>query len=142
MINENPSIRKINRSDMPAIIELLQFLSEFKPLQSEYSEIWNEFNHQNNVYAVVAVIGEKIVGYGSIVVETKIRGGKMGHIEDIVSHTSFRKRGIGKAIIDALLKIAKEKGCYKVALQCKKHNILFYEKCDYEVSGVAMQHFI
>ena len=42
------------------------------------------------------------MGYGSIVIETKIRGGKMGHVEDIVSHSLFRKKGIGKAVVDSI----------------------------------------
>ena len=63
----------------------------------------------------------------------------MGHIEDIVSHSLFREKGIGKAVVDALFNIAKENGCYKVALQCKEHIVGFYKKCGYEVTGKAMQ---
>ena len=139
---KNISIREIVQSDMDAVIELLQSMSEFKPSKSEYLPIWNSFHQQSNVHSLVAVIDNQIVGYGSIVIETKIRGGKMGHIEDIVSHSRFRKKGIGKAVVDALLNIAKENGCYKVVLQCKEHNIKFYENCNYKISGVAMQVFI
>ena len=104
--------------------------------------IWNSFCQQSNVQSLVAVIDSQIVGYGSIVIEAKIRGGKMGHIEDIVSHSLFRKKGIGKAIVNALFDVAKVNGCYKVALQCKEHHVKFYEKCGYELSGLAMQMFV
>ena len=127
------------QSDMDAVIELLQSMSEFKPSKSDFLPIWNSFSKQANVHSIVAVMNSQIVGYGSIVIETKIRGGKNGHIEDIVSHSLFQKKGIGKAVVDALLSIAKDNGCYKVVLQCKEHNINFYKKCGYEVSGVAMQ---
>jgi len=136
---KNILIRAVVQSDMDAVIELLQSISEFKPLKSEYLPLWKSFSEQTNVHSIVAVTGNQIVGYGSIVIEQKIRGGKMGHIEDIVSHSLFRQKGVGKAIVDGLFYVAKVEGCYKVALQCKEHNILFYEKCGYEVSGAAMQ---
>ena len=104
--------------------------------------IWNSFCQQNNVQSLVAVIDSQIVGYGSIVIETQIRGGKMGHIEHIVSHSLFRKKGIGKAILNALFDVAKVNGCYKVALQSKEHDVEFYEKCGYEVSGLSLQMFV
>ena len=63
----------------------------------------------------------------------------MGHIEDMVSHSLFQKKGIGKAIVNALFNVAKVNGCYKIALQCKEYNVKFYEKCGYEVSGLVMQ---
>ena len=139
---KNISIREVVQSDMDAVIELLQSMSEFKPSKSEYLPIWKSFHQQSNVHSLVAVIDNQIVGYGSIVIETKIRGGKMGHIEDIVSHSLFRKKGIGKAIVDGLFDVAKINGCYKVALQCKEQNVKFYEKCGYELSGLAMQMFV
>ena len=127
---------------MDAVIELLQSMSEFTPPKSDFSLIWKNFSKQTNVHSLVAVSDQQIVGYGSIVIETKIRGGRMGHIEDIVSHPLFRKKGIGKAVVDALLDIAKTTGCYKVALECKEHNLEFYKKCGYAVDGVAMKMFV
>jgi len=142
MTEKNILIRAVKKNDMDAVIELLQLISEFKPSKSDFLSIWNSFCDQSQVHSLVAVMDNQIVGYGSIVIETKIRGGKMGHIEDIVSHSLFRKKGIGKAVVDALFNIAKENSCYKVALQCKEHNIKFYENCNYEISGVAMQVFV
>lgn len=139
---KNISIRAVVQSDMDAVIELLHLVSEFKLPKSEYLRIWNSFYHQTNVHSLVAVLDAQIVGYGFIAIVTKIRGGKMGYIEDIVSHSLFRKKGIGRAIVDALSNVAKVNGCYKVALQCKEHNVKFYEKCDYEVSGLAMRMLV
>jgi glucosamine-phosphate N-acetyltransferase len=137
----NLKIRKTIKSDMIEIVKLLQEISNYDPNETLFDDIWENFNSQKNVYSVVAQIGDVIVGYGAIVVETKIRGGKMGHIEDIVSHSEFRKKGVGKAIVDALFKIARDNDCYKVALQCKEDNVHFYNKCNYELSGLAMQRF-
>jgi len=104
-------------------------MSEFKPSKSEYLLRWNSFRQQSNVHPLVAVIDNQIVGYGSIVIWKRIRGGKIGYIEDIISHSLFRKKGIGKAIVDGLFDVAKINGCYKVTLQCQELNVKFYEKC-------------
>jgi glucosamine-phosphate N-acetyltransferase len=135
-------VRDTRETDMSEVIELLQSLSEFNPPKKDYPNIWREFCAQDNVHSLVAIIGGRIIGYGSVLIETKIRGGKLGHIEDIVSHPNYREKGIGNAIVTSLFDIAKTKGCYKVALQCKEHNVMFYTKCDYERSGVAMQRFV
>ena len=105
------SIRTIEQTDMDSVIELLQSMSKFKPSKSEYLSIWDSLSNQPNVHSIVAVIDKQIVGYGSIIVETKIRGGKMGHIEDIVSHPNYRNKGIGKAVLDTLFDFAKANGC-------------------------------
>ena len=133
------SVVAIERQHMEEVIELLQSMSSFQPKNEEYDDIWKDFKGQSNVHSVVVVEEDVVIGYGSVVIETKIRGGKIGHIEDIVSHADYRKRGIGKMIVDSLYEIARTEGCYKVLLQCEEHNIPFYEKCGYELYVLAMQ---
>jgi glucosamine-phosphate N-acetyltransferase len=127
---------------MEDVIDLLQHMSEFQPPKKDYDNIWATFSSQTHVFSVVALINNRVVAYGSVVIENKIRGGKMGHVEDIVTSPNHRQKGIGKSVVDALYDIAKTHGCYKVALQCQQHNVAFYEKCEYKLSGSAMQRFI
>ena len=135
-------IEPSQRHHLEQVILLLQNLSNYLPPVSCHEEIWAIFQNQTNVHSVVAIEGDFVVGYGSILIEAKIRGGKMGHIEDIVSHPNKRNTGIGKMIVSALYDIARSKSCYKVSLQCQQHNISFYEKCDFKLSGTTMQRFI
>ena len=135
-------VESIQKKHMNTVIDMLHnYMSEFQPPKEELNDIWNVFASQSNVHSVVAILDDEVVGFGTVVIETKIRGGHMGHIEDIVSHEDFRGKGIGKAIVQSLSRIAKEEGCYKVALQCKEDNIEFYQQCGYEVSGITMQRF-
>jgi len=142
MIKTDIFFRECKQSDMEEVIEILQAISVFKPSQSNYLSIWDNFCKQQNTYSLVAIIDNKIIGYGALVIEKKIRGGKVGHVEDIVTHPNYKKKGIGKLIVDSLYEIAEKEDCYKLTLQCKEQNVEFYKKCDYEVSGVAMQRFI
>jgi glucosamine-phosphate N-acetyltransferase len=139
MVNNLIEVSLVKKEQMSEVIDLLQSISEFKPKSDQYDRIWSDFDSQPNVHAVVAVLDNLVVGYGSVTIETKIRGGKIGHIEDIVTHPDFRQQGIGITILDRLYEIGRENGTFKFALECKEHNVPFYEKCDYVLSGVSMQ---
>ena len=141
MPKEEITIREVQKGDMKEVIGLLQSISVFFPPKNKYSEIWAEFHHQKNVYSVVAIVNKRVVAYGSLVIEIKIRGGKAGHIEDIVSHPNFQNKGLGRSIVNKLYDISLNEGCYKVSLQCKEHNEEFYKKCSYKKSGISMQRF-
>lgn len=85
-------IREITLLDVDFVIDMLQDISLFEPKKSVRQEIFNEFISQSNVLGFVYILEDTIVGYGSLVFETKIRGGRVGHIEDIVVNTKFRKK--------------------------------------------------
>jgi GNAT superfamily N-acetyltransferase len=135
-------LRPVEKSDLDSTFELLQSISEFLPAKNEYSDIWDMYKNQQNFYAIVAAVDKKIIGFGSICIETKIRGGSMGHIEDIVTNQKYRKKGIGTIILNGLCDIAKANNCYKVSLQCKEENLEFYNKANFEIGGFSMQKFI
>jgi glucosamine-phosphate N-acetyltransferase len=141
-MRENYKIEPLRRDHMEDVVTLLQYLSEFQPPHFLYDEIWHSFSSQSHVFSIVITENKTVIGYGSIVIETKVRGGKMGHIEDIVTSPTHRNSGVGRLLIDALSGIAKQHGCYKVALQCQENNVVFYEKCNFAVSGLAMQQFL
>ena len=140
--NKKVLIKLVEQNDVDEVIELLQTLSKFMPSKSNFLDIYNRFSKQSNVHSVVGFKDKKILAYGSIVIEKKIRGGTMGHIEDIVVNPKYQNNNLGKLLIDALLNIAKENHCYKVVLQCKENNVKFYEKCGFQISGVGMNFFI
>ena len=139
----NVSLVKVKKKHMTAVIEILQSISDYRPDEKDYEKIWNEFQSQTNYFGLVA-LDEKldVVGYGSIFIERNIRGGKMGHIEDISVHPDFRKKGIGKLLINALYQISQKEKCYKVTLACKEHNLSFYKKCDFVIGGISLNKLL
>jgi glucosamine-phosphate N-acetyltransferase len=74
-----------------------------------------------------------IVGTATLLVEQKfIRGAALaGHVEDVVTDKGVRGAGIGRVLNEALLRLARKVGCYKVMLDCADNNIPFYEKFGY-----------
>ena len=137
----NFQIETTRREHMEEVVELLKGLSPYSPPRDKYDSIWSSFNSQTNVYSRVAIHKDVVVGYGAIIIEEKIRGGKLGHIEDIVSHPNFRWQKIGGTIVKTLYEIAITNNCYKLTLHCGNDQAGFYEKCLFKIAGCSMQKF-
>jgi N-acetylglutamate synthase-like GNAT family acetyltransferase len=142
MGRNNVFVRMVEQNDLSDIVELMSSMSKTKYSLKQYSSIWTEYINQNFNYSVVALSHQKVIGLGAIVITKRLRGGNLGIVEDIIVHPNYRKQGIGKTIVDSLFDVAKVKSCYQVTLQCKEDVVEFYENCDYEIGGVAMQRFL
>jgi glucosamine-phosphate N-acetyltransferase len=95
---------------------------------SPFTEIW-VVEYDNNIIATGTIIYEKKFIYNNSL---------LAHIEDICVKNNYRKFGIGKLIVKHLMNLAKEKGCYKVTLDCNDENTHFYIKCGLEKRGIQM----
>ena len=136
------NIEKIKKKHFQSVIKLVSQLSEFEPKTKQLEKIWSDFSKQKNCISLIVLKNDKVVGYGYISINMTIRGGRIGYIEDIICDKDYRKKGIGKALINELLYFAKKKNCYKVVLQCNKININFYKNCGFYINGSCMQKII
>ena len=77
------------------------------------------------------VESNQIVATGTVLIEPKFihSCGKVGHIEDVVVDQSCRGTGLGKRLVEELVRWAESQGCYKVILDCAEDNAGFYTKC-------------
>lgn len=96
---------------------------------------------------VILVLEEEesgaLAATGTLLVEQKFihTAGKVGHIEDIVVSPDFQRRGLGKILIEALRSVARERGCYKVILDCSEDVVEFYQKCGLVRKGFCMAEY-
>lgn len=134
--------KAVELKDFHAIVNMLQAISNFMPKIEAKEEIWERFINQENVYGFSFFFNKEIIGYGSIVYESKIRGGKAAHIEDIVVDEKMRGKGLGKHIINFLVKHAVENNCYKISLSCNEYNVQFYKNCGFYKDGVTMKKIL
>jgi predicted GNAT family N-acyltransferase len=125
----------VDKHHIEEVYEMLQSISKFYPDKKDFSKIWLDFNSQEHVFGFLFKNDDQIIGYGAIIYEIKIRGGKAAHIEDIVVNFKHRGEGYGKQIIEHLIKSAYNSGCYKISLSCKPHNNSFYESCGFTQDG-------
>lgn len=111
-------------------IDVLSTLSDVGLSVEEAREVFR-YRFRNNVKTAIAIEDGQIVGTASLTLEKKFlhKGAMAGHIEDVAVHPDFQKKGIGKALVEFLLKLAGDFDCYKVTLHCYDDLVVFYEKC-------------
>lgn len=102
------------------------FITKYNKIQSESSTVY------------VMLMGDKIVGTGKLHIETKFFD-SIGHIEDLVIDTEYRKLNLGKKLVQFLVDSALNyKKCYKCTLNANEDVTDFYKKCDLSVDGCTV----
>jgi glucosamine-phosphate N-acetyltransferase len=141
----NIIIREIQESDLND--GFLESLNNLRPVNLEKDtakNILKKILNDNNHIIHVAVLNGKIVGSTTLLIEQKFihGGGLVGHIEDVVVMKEFERNQIGRQIVESLLKVAKERGCYKTILDCNENINKFYEKIGFknESNGMRFDH--
>ena len=127
---ENNNLQK----DYPQIVSLLeQLYPKNEPLDfSEFQKVVE--NPVNNIF--VAKINDKIIGIGTIVCYNKL-GGKVCVIEDVVVSENYRKKGIGRELVNFLLKKAKDYGANFVDVNTRRSDAKdFYAKLGFKEKGI------
>ena len=90
------------------------------------------------IRTVVAVLGDRIVGTASYILEEKFYG-KVSHVEDIAVHPQFKGQGIGQKLIEEVITRSKDAGCYKVILDCDDHMVAYYERAGFRKYNNGMR---
>tara|TARA_R110000823_G_scaffold82039_3_gene186235 strand:+ start:1701 stop:2129 length:429 start_codon:yes stop_codon:yes gene_type:complete len=135
----NIIFRPIERNDLYKVFSLLQQLTKIDYSDRDEDECWDKFISNNSSNSIIGIYDNEIVAYGSIVIENKIRGEVAGHVEDIVVDNKARGKNIGVDLIKELVKIAKDKKCYRVTLLCDEDLSNFYTKNGFMRNGIAMK---
>lgn len=118
------TIREAEPADLIAIVRIEQ---------SSFSQPWPFQAFQNFVGTpgfLVAASGGDVIGY---VVSDTARpwGTEVGHIKDIAVHPEYRRRGIGKRLLERALTVLLVEGVTRVKLEVRASNeraIALYEQ--------------
>ena len=136
------NFRAIKEHDIDQVFILLNQLKKIELDNIDRSKAWNDFNSNTSSNSIVGIYNNKIVAYGSVVIENKIRGEVAGHIEDIVVDKEVRGKMIGVLLIKELIEVARKKGCYRITLFCKEELINFYSRNGFKVNNVVMKKYL
>ncbi len=61
--------------------------------------------------------------------------GRRGYLQKVVTNKKYRKKGIGKQLVDEVIKRLKEVGALYVPISVEPKLISFYEKCGFVKKG-------
>lgn len=135
----NTLIQKAGLEDLDAILSLYSHLhssDDPSPPKAKLEIIWKEFLSNPAMACLLATVAGNPVGTCSmLIVPNLTRGGRpYSLIENVVVHTAFQKKGIGKTLMDEAIKVAKESNCYSIMLLsgADNKNHAFYEKLGFD----------
>jgi glucosamine-phosphate N-acetyltransferase len=145
----NFTVREIKKSDIQrGFFETLSNLSQVGEINQDIeraSKLLHEIE-ENKLYKIFVAESEsgQIIGSITLLVEQKFihNGGKVGHIEDVVTRKEFSGKGVGSALVQKCINVAKDEKCYKVILDCSDANVPFYEKAGFRKHEVSMRYNI
>ena len=133
--------REVREYHLPAVLQLLKQLDGGE-LEGDHLKAWQRFKGNPSSNAVIGIMDDRVVAYGSIVIENKINGKIAGHIEDVVVDESLRGSGVGTKLVEELLYIAEMEDCFRVSLFCKPELEPFYEKNGFKVNNIVMKKWL
>ena len=129
-------IRELKEADLwNGFLKSLDSLKQASNIEkSKAKEIFEKINANPDHIIAVAEFDGKIVGATTLLIESKFihDGGLVGHIEDVVVDKEYQGQKIGEKIMNYLIEIAKNRGCYKTILDCTDDVKPFYEKLGFK----------
>lgn len=136
------AIKPATPQDIPLIFSLIQALAEYEKLSHQVigtPEQLHEhlFGERTYVEAVLAYLEENAVGFGLFFHNYSTFLTQPGlYLEDLFVLPEYRRRGVGKAILVYLGKLALQRGCGRFEWNVLDWNvpaIAFYERMGAEV---------
>ncbi|MDE4542503.1 ribosomal protein S18-alanine N-acetyltransferase [Thermoanaerobacterium sp. R66] len=123
-------IRPMVKSDIDKVMEI-EYLSFSVPWSFESFVM--EVTKNSCAHYIVAEVDGKVAGYGGfwVVVDE-------GHITNIAVHPDFRGQGVGSAIVEGLIELAKTKGITSMTLEVRESNLVaqsLYKKYGFRPVG-------
>ncbi len=127
------NIRDVKRDDLPSVLQLIQELADFEKAANEVkitvSELIKDF--ENNLFnCLVAEFDTEIIGIALFYNRYSTWKGKTIHLEDLIVTQKYRSRGVGKALLNAVVAIAKKEKLRRVewnVLDWNTSAITFYK---------------
>jgi ribosomal-protein-alanine N-acetyltransferase len=141
-----PKIRQFQPSDLDDIcnIERLSF-----PHPWSESEFYLSYQREPQGF-LVAIINGKIIGY--VIAEVvsslgpkKFRLRRRGHLLNVAVHPDFRRKGIGKTLVNTIDSYLQEKGSEDIFLEVRASNSIaknFYLSMGFEEKGRKHRYYL
>ncbi|WP_336775563.1 GNAT family N-acetyltransferase [Paenibacillus sp. MMO-58] len=135
-------VRAIREHELQELLDLYRHLIPNDPelRAADVQELWSQIREDRNLhYLVVEAEGRIAAACALIIIPNLTRGARpYGLIENVVTHTDFRRKGYGTDVLREALAIAWKQNCYKVMLLTsskQEGTLTFYEKAGF-VKGI------
>jgi GNAT superfamily N-acetyltransferase len=129
-------IRSAKEQDIDAIFELIRGLAAYENLSDRVSgntELLRShlFGERPYAEAIVAELAERTIGFALFFHSYSTFLTQPGlYLEDVFVQTEYRRQGVGKALMSAVVKIARDRDCGRLewsVLDWNQNAIEFYQ---------------
>ncbi|MFN7239837.1 MAG: GNAT family N-acetyltransferase [Chitinophagales bacterium] len=128
-------IRVASANDCSEILKLIKELAGFEKqpdavILSEEELVKSAFSENPWVFVYVAEIENKVVGMALYYYGFSTWKGRSLHLEDLIVNEKYRKLGIGKALMNQVIQVAKSENVERMSWEVLDWNepaIKFYE---------------
>ena len=115
-------IRKAETRDLRDLLIVLAQLGQATPLSAESQNVqhaWRQIEAQPHRVLLVADVGGRVVGTVDWYLTPNLTHDARPYttIENFVVDAAYRRRGVGAALLNAVIVEARRAGCYKIQLQ-------------------------
>ena len=127
------TIRKAREQDFPVILSLIKEFSVFQKTPGKVTITLEQMIKEKDLFqCLIAETGDnEIAGFASYFFTYYSWTGKGLYLDDLYIKDAFRKQSIGKKLLDAVIRLAKDEQCKKVRWLVSgwnKNAIEFYKK--------------
>ena len=131
-------IREININDRDGLLELYTHLHEdgIPAVDEKLDALWKRIVADEDYHIIVAEADGKIVSSCTCVIIPNLtrKQSPYAFVENVVTHSDYRKQGLASACLERAKQIAAEEGCYKMMLLTgskEESTLRFYEAAGY-----------
>ncbi|MFD7865114.1 GNAT family N-acetyltransferase [Streptomyces sp. NPDC059783] len=134
--------------DLPALLALYGELNpDDSDLPRETAEIvWKHIASQEGRTVLIAETEDAVVGTADCLVMPNLTRGGRGilFVENVVVAGAGRRRGVGRHLLEAAVRLGEEAGCYKVQLLAADDAYVhtFYAACGFEPLAQGFRRYI
>ncbi len=127
------TIRKAGEQDFPFVFSLIKEFSIFQKTPEKVTITLEEMIQGKDIFQclVAETVDKEITGFATFFFTYYSWSGKGLYLDDLYVKDAYRKKTIGKKLLDALINIAKEGNCKRVRWQVSGWNtnaINFYKR--------------
>jgi GNAT superfamily N-acetyltransferase len=145
-------VREATSADLDAILGLYVQLAEHRPeslpaLRPEAEGLLTTIAVQPGRTLLVAVVEAMIVGTADLVVVSNLthHGMAWAIVENVVVDQDRRRSGVGRALMEEIVRRCRQAGCYKIQLLSRKHRQsahVFYEGLGFQRSAEGFRLYL
>lgn len=138
-------VRDAAASDWPAVADLLGQLG--RPVardageQQVHERLFREYLERDDAVALVAAEGDDVVGFVNVELRPRLNfEAPQGWVAELVVAEERRGAGIGKVLLDRAEEVARERGCWGLALESanwRRDAHRFYTQRGWEQTALA-----